>query len=282
VFLQPQLAPHRQHGRHATVSSGSAWSPQKLGVWHTHFRRDSLTLRVYRGDYRSFWMWVWLAVARCLAPVTFTRYSTACVIRLPFKFLFVSIAVGYYRLLSTRVWLAHSATPVILVLPWYATYITVIRHVLFLFRANQALILCIAVFRSGRAMLYYMLLPHGEQPSFFFFCIICSNLNFFFGLVLYLVKNTVYHSRNQGVTMLVAMATGMWRPQPLSRTKAEYKVGCSALSVAQGVHELTLLLLSTSFMLRAETFFKLASTYDMLGNVHIECRPASNDRLCPA
>jgi len=30
-------------------------------------------------------------------------------------------------------------------------------------------------------------------------------------------------------------------------------------------------------MLRAETVFKLASTYDMLGDVYIECRPASND-----
>jgi len=115
-----------------------------------------------------------------------------------------------------------------------------------------------------------------ETAFFFFFCTICSNLNCFFGLVLYLLENAVYHNRNQGVTILVAMAPGMCRPQPLSRTKAQYKVGCSALSVAQGVLELTLLLLSTSFMLRAETLFKLASTYDILGSVCIECRPALN------
>ena len=228
-------------------------------------------------------MWAWLAVTRCLAPVTFSRYSTAYVIRLLFKFRFMFIAVGFYRLLSTRLWLAHSATPVIF--PWYA--MSSLFGPFFLFRANQALILFIVVLRSGCAMLYCMLgalilSSYLTENDILFFCIMCSNLNCFFGILLYLVDNTVYHNRNQGVTILVAMATGMWRPQPLSRTKAEYKIGCSALSVAQGVHELMLLLLSTSFMLRAETFFKLASTYDMLGDVYIECRPASNDGWCPA
>jgi len=221
-------------------------------------------------------MWVWLSVTRCLAPLTFSRYSTACVIRRLFKFRFMSIAVGYYRLLSTRVWLTHSATPVLF--PWYAT--SSFFGPFFLFRANQALILFIVVLRSGCAMLHYMLgaltLSSYLTENNLFFCTKCSNLNCFFGLVLYLVENTVYHNRNQGVTILVAMATGIWRPQPLSRTKAQYKIGCSALSVAQGVHELTLLLLSTSFMLRAETLFKLASTYDILGSVCIECRPALN------
>jgi hypothetical protein len=111
------------------------------------------------------------------------------------------------------------------------TNIYVIRHCLFLrsflFRANQALILFIVVLRSGCAMLFYMLgamlyymLCALTFSSYLMgnnlFFIMCSNLNCFIGLVLYLVENTMCHNyRNQCVTVFVAMVTGMWRPQPL-------------------------------------------------------------------
>lgn len=124
-------------------------------------------------------MWVWLAVTRCLAPVTFSRYLTACVIRRLFKFRFISIAVGYYRLLSTRVWLTHSATPVIF--PWYAT--SSFFGPFFLFRANQAVILFIVALRSGCAMLYciiYSVLSPSARTSWettFFFLVLYARIS---------------------------------------------------------------------------------------------------------